>query len=143
MPIAWQIRFTDGRTGYQILDDARVTLGIYDGNGTPITVPGSYSVTNANVSMPSWGSGFTDPPAPPAPVPQSVTPYQARVALLGAGLLDAVNAAVEQAGGATKIAWEYATGIERGSPFIAAMQGGLGLSSAQVDALFIAAAQVI
>ena len=76
------------------------------------------------------------------PVPASVTPYQARCALLNAGLLDGVNAAVTAAGGSMALAWEYATMIERSSSFIAAMQGGLGLSDAQVDALFVAAAAI-
>ena len=75
-------------------------------------------------------------------VPQRVTPYQARVALLQAGLLPQVEAMVTQAGGAVLIAWEYATVIERGSPFIAQLVGGLGLTDEQVDALFVAAAGV-
>jgi len=76
------------------------------------------------------------------PIPQSVTPYQARAALLAAGLLDSVNAAVTKAGGQTQLAWEYATTVERSSTFIAAVQPTLGLSDAQVDALFVAATNV-
>lgn len=77
-----------------------------------------------------------------APVPASITPRQARLALLAAGLLDDVETAVSGADKATQIAWEFATSIERGNPVIAAMAGALSLSDAQVDDLFRAAALI-
>ena len=83
-------------------------------------------------------------PGPVAVVPKSVTPYQARMALLGAGLLATVEALMEDPGTdqAAKIAWEYATTIERDSPFIAALGPALGLTDEQIDVLFIAAAAI-
>lgn len=72
--------------------------------------------------------------------PVSVTPRQARLALMGAGILDQVQAAVDQAGGSTKITWEYASEISRTDPLITAIGGALGLTAAQIDALFINAA---
>ena len=75
-------------------------------------------------------------------VSQSVTRYQALAALYNAGLLDQVKAAVAAAGGLTQIAWDNATTFERSSAFISAMQGALGLTAAQVDGLFVAAAQI-
>lgn len=75
-------------------------------------------------------------------VPQTVPAYQARAALLSAGLLDAVEAAVAGADRQVQIAWEYATTVRRQSPFISAMQGALGLDDAAIDALFVAAAAV-
>jgi hypothetical protein len=68
-----------------------------------------------------------------------VTPRQARLALNAAGLLDAVNAAVNAAGGATLITWEYATQIERNDPLISQIGSSLGLTDAQIDDLFIEA----
>lgn len=79
---------------------------------------------------------------PPPFLPEFVSPYQARVALLNAGLLDSVNAAVAAAPDSVKLAWEYATVVERNSPMIAALAGILGLTAEQVDQLFIAAGQV-
>lgn len=77
-------------------------------------------------------------------VPSQVSPYQARVALKRAGLLGNVKALM--ANPATdkeaQIAWEYATVIQRDSPFIAALSGALGLTSAQIDDLFRAAVKV-
>ena len=75
-------------------------------------------------------------------VPFTVTPFQAKAALLGAGLLDAVKAAVLAAPPIVQLAWSDATAFTRDSPTIAALSAQLGLSSAQVDALFVAAAAI-
>lgn len=75
-----------------------------------------------------------------APVPPSVTMRQTRLALLGAGLLDAVTAAITAAGPAAKIEWEYAGDVQRSAGLVPAMAAALGMSDAQLDALFIAAA---
>lgn len=75
-----------------------------------------------------------------ADIPQTVTPRQARLALLHAGLLDQVEAAVTSAGGVTKITWDYATQINRTDPLIAAISAGLNLTADVVDALFTHAA---
>lgn len=74
-------------------------------------------------------------------VPETVTPRQARIALLSAGLLDKAQAAVDAAGGATKITWEYATEFSRVEPLIDAIGQQLGLSDEQIDALFVYASK--
>lgn len=81
---------------------------------------------------------------PPAPfVPEEVSPYQARVALLQAGLLSQVDTIVNASGNdALKIAWEYANAFYRHSAFISSLAPALGLTEEQVDQLFIAASQV-
>jgi len=76
---------------------------------------------------------------PPAPVTQ-VTMRQARLALLAAGLLDAVEAAVAQADRAVQIEWEYATVVERTSPLVEAIGSGLGMDAEAIDNLFADAA---
>lgn len=83
-------------------------------------------------------------PGPVVLVPVSVTPYQARIALLNAGLLASVETVMADPGTdqAAGIAWEYATAIERDSPFIAALAPALGLTEEQIDGLFIAAAAI-
>lgn len=53
------------------------------------------------------------------PVPAFVSARQARLALLAAGLLDQVEAAVQSVGGATKISWEYADVITRNDQMVA------------------------
>lgn len=82
------------------------------------------------------------PPATPVVVPQVVTPRQARIALLNAGLLDAVDAAVTASPRSVQIDWEYAIEIRRDNPVIAAMAAQLNLSPAEIDGLFIAAGSV-
>lgn len=78
----------------------------------------------------------------PDPVPQSVTRFQARAALFGAGLLDEADAAAKAAGGIALLAWQDAQVFDRNSPTINALAKGLGLTDAQVDALFITAAGI-
>jgi len=78
-----------------------------------------------------------DPYIPPPPVvPNVITMRQARLALLQAGLLNSVNAAMEQANQAAQIEWEYATQVIRTDPLVQAMQAGLGMTDADTDALF-------
>lgn len=72
-----------------------------------------------------------------APVPDTVTMAQCRLALLEAGLLEAVDAAVAASKDQRlKILWEYATDVRRMSPELNALGDGLGLSEADKDNLF-------
>lgn len=75
---------------------------------------------------------------PPEPVPQSVSAYQARMALLNAGKLAEVYALVAQLGPTSEayIAWEYGTGVERNSPLMLALAAQLGYSDEFLDDLF-------
>lgn len=74
-----------------------------------------------------------------ASVPESVTMRQARLALLAAGALASVDAAVAAAGDAAKIEWEFAQEVRRDWPLVNQLTAALGWTSEQVDALFIAA----
>lgn len=74
------------------------------------------------------------------PVPAVVSAAQARLALLNAGLLDTVKAAVDQADEATQIWFEYATEWRRDNAVLTALVAQLGLSSGEIDDLFKAAA---
>jgi hypothetical protein len=81
------------------------------------------------------------PPVPPPVIPQSVTMRQARLALLGAGLLDDVDAAIAAIPDATQrraaeIEWEYAQTVDRTSAFTLQLAGGLGITPEQMDQLF-------
>lgn len=78
------------------------------------------------------------------PVPQEVTMRQARLALLEANLLNAVDAAVngmsEPARSAAIIEWEYSSTVKRDSHLITELMPVLNLTEEQVDDLFRAAA---
>lgn len=71
-----------------------------------------------------------------------VSRFQARAALFAAGKLAAVEAVVAATGGLAAIAWADASEFRRNSPTIAALAAGAGLTDADLDALFIAAAQI-
>lgn len=80
-------------------------------------------------------------PAAPAPeVPASVTKRQARLALLGAGLLDTVEALVAQQPAAVRITWADATEWRRDDAILQQLATALELDGAAIDALFITAA---
>ena len=102
-------------------------------------LPNLIEATTGGIGWTWDGETFTAPPAPPTPIPQSVTMRQARLALLGAGLLDTVETAIAGAGPAAKIEWDYATEVQRSAGLVPAMATALGLTDAQIDALFVTA----
>ena len=79
-----------------------------------------------------------------AAVPQVVTMRQARLALLGAGLLPGVTAAINALSSpqkeAAQIEWEYSQTVERNRGFVLLLGAALGLTALQLDNLFTAAA---
>lgn len=99
----------------------------------------------------SWCVQYAERPAqPPAPepnasaVPQVVSAFQAKAALMQAGLYDAINAALTapDAPPLARLAWETAQEFERNSPTVAGIGAQFGLTEAQIDALFVAASQI-
>lgn len=81
--------------------------------------------------------------APPPVIPNIVSMRRARLALLGAGLLDSVNTAVASMAGvegeAARIEWEYATEVDRNSALVGGLAQMLALTPAQLDSLFTTA----
>lgn len=80
------------------------------------------------------------------PVPAAVTMRQARLALLGAGLLDDVDAAINSLPSpqkeAARIEWEYAAEVRRNSGLVPGLGEALGLDAAGLDALFVEASKL-
>lgn len=83
---------------------------------------------------------------PPEIVPQSVTMRQARLALLQAGKLQAVNNAIAAMQGtqgeAARIEWDYSNEVKRSQPLTLALAQAIGMTDAEIDALFIEAAKL-
>jgi hypothetical protein len=77
-------------------------------------------------------------------VPEQVTMRQARLALLAAGLLANVDAAINLLPSPMKeearIEWDYSSTVERHRSLVQALGGTMGLTEDQLDALFIQAA---
>lgn len=105
----------------------------------------------AGQAGPGWtwdGAAF----APPAPDPEAAleaeraamraSRFQVRAALLAAGLLAQVEAAVAAADPFAQLAWAEAVTFSRNSPTLNALAAQLGLPPAQVDELFRAAMQI-
>lgn len=99
-------------------------------------------LTEHETLLSEWVASYVPPPPEPVQVPQVITIRQAKLALLAAGLLDDVDAAVATADRATQIEWEYATEVHRSWPTISAVATVAGLTSEQVDNLFIAASNL-
>lgn len=97
-----------------------------------------------------WSSGgwrvLPEYPQPVLVVPAEVTMRQARLALLSAGVLASAEAAINAMAGpegeAARIEWNYSSVMRRDKPFVNAIGGLLGLSSQQIDELFVAASNI-
>lgn len=80
---------------------------------------------------------------PPALVPQSVTRFQALAALDDAGLTPSIDAYMTSTATLrTRRAWQEAQTFERNSSTVLALASVLGLTSSQIDALFLAAKDI-
>lgn len=108
------------------------------------------AVTQPDGTIHVYMPGDELPPQPEAStapvVPQTVSMRQARLALLSAGELAGVDAAIaampEPNRSVAKIAWEYSTEVQRTDALVTGIAAGLGMSEQQIDDLFIAAAQL-
>jgi hypothetical protein len=75
-----------------------------------------------------------------------ITPRQARLALSSVGKLSAVADAIAVTPEPNKtmiaIEWEYATVVERTSPWVEALRPALGMTEQELDNLFVSAANL-
>lgn len=108
-----------------------------DGSQDEYIKQGLVRMTDAEVH-----AHLNPPPAPPS-VPGSITMRQARLCLHKHGMLAEVQLAIdalpEPDRTAAQIEWEYASVVER-QGFVLTIAQALGISSEQLDALFIEAA---
>jgi hypothetical protein len=113
-------------------------------------LPG-YNIVNvpaSNAPTPPWrfvnGELVTATSLPK--VPNSIPGWKAKAVLEMAGLLQSAQAAVASLQGdegiAAKHAWESATSFDRYGPTVTAVAAALGLSDAQLDAMFIQAESI-
>jgi hypothetical protein len=119
------------------------TIGVYPVTDEP--VPEGHIVTGSSLH---WDGQtvtrvFTTEPAPEPPVPEIVSRFQARAALMIAGKLADAEAAVAASGDPlTQLAWAEAVEWKRTSPALNALAGAIGMTQADVDELFRTAASI-
>ncbi len=110
-------------------------------------LPGAIDGAGADVGDTWNGSAFVKP-SPVQTVPAEVTMAQAVIALSRAGISEtAVDAVIDampagQAQTEARAWWRRSNAVQRHHPTVVTLAAALGLSDAQLDALFIAAAQV-
>lgn len=109
-------------------DLVKVTMSVYD------------CITGEVTYVDVWDE---PPPAAATVVPVSISRFQARAALMVAGLLESVETAISQSDAMTKLAWAEAVEWRRDSPTISSIGSALGLSEEDIDNLFINAAGII
>lgn len=77
-------------------------------------------------------------------IPQTLTMRQARLALLDAGKLSSVDAAIDNLPSPQKeraqIEWEFSNEVQRTNGVVSAIGPLIGLSETDIDALFVAGA---
>ncbi len=126
---------------YKLSKDINSILRIEDKATIPV------SMENADYkAYAKWCSlGNIPEPAdePVIAIPQIISRFQAKAVLLQMELLDDVEALMTSASPIVKLAWENAVEFNRQSPSLLAMASALGLSSEQLDALFIEASKVV
>lgn len=131
-------------TTYAIITDGIVTNIIVADPAVAASM-GALPAQGAGIGWTYANGVFTAPPAPAPVVPTSVTRRQARQALLLAGLLDSVDPAIAAIPDTTQrklaqIEWQDSQDFERHRPLLVSLASALGLTSAQLDQLFITAA---
>ena len=130
-------------------ESVRPARAVASGYGTPDDEAAIRALEEEAVALRAELRAYLPPyPAPTAPpaviVPQRITARQAQLALLEAGLLDDVEVTIEalpaNVRAQVRIEWGRATHVERGSTVTQMVATALGLTAAQVDDLFVAAA---
>lgn len=130
-------------TRYKIMLGANERLDIAE--GLPFSIDGVHYPRNwLSKGLPV--SGFTveaydaTPPAVTPSAPNRVTKLQLVRALRVSGQWGTIKAALMQADVVTKEDWEYAGVINRTDPVALTFAAALGLTDAEIDALFVAGA---
>ena len=87
-------------------------------------------------------SAHLNPPRPVI-VPGVVSRFQARAALYKANMLESAELAVSNSDPLTKLAWADAQEFRRDSPILQSIAQALGLTSDDLDALFVSASEIV
>jgi len=133
-----------------------ITYKRADGTFVAVVNGNPYHVISSDPLFAEAQIAGANAPMEPQPVPPTpaealaderagmiVSRFQAKAALMQAGLLPSVDVAIAAADGLTQLAWAEVTELRRNSPMIAALATALGLTDTAVDDLFRAAKQIV
>lgn len=113
----------------------KVCLGAFDEDLAPENATATEAVPASGRQIWDEGAGAWKWAAGDLSLPP-LTARQIRLALIGAGLLTAAEAAIANASPADQVEWQYASEYRRDHPLIATMAGALSLTDGQVDAMW-------
>lgn len=131
---------------YAILGGDMVTNVIVADPEFAVSIGAVECPDNVGIKWKFDGTTWTEPDPIKPPVPEVVTMRQARLALLQAGKLNDVDAAINALASPQKeeaqISWEYSTEVRRDSDLVKQLAPGLGLDDVALDALFTQASKL-
>ncbi len=128
-------------TTYCILGAGGLVATVFANSQLPTTQTGytEIAVDDGQVGQVWNGTAFV---AGPTPIPQSVSAAQMMMALSQQTYYGAVTAYIATLPPQDQLAFARVENFDINDPMIAALSGNVPLTSAQLDALFIAASQV-
>lgn len=141
------ILYLIGNNGYyqgtmEYPDDPNNQYGIPYGTtvkSPPTLELGQYAVWGGT----DWYATYNPPPAERPVVPESITKYQAKMILLQYGLYEQVEEFVKNStDNALKISWYDAVNFHRNNSFVDSIAAQFGLTSDQIDEMFILAEKI-
>lgn len=133
------VRDSDG----EVVQQWGGTWGIYVSAPNPMRLPNGDDVHAPAIGQSYAGYTLMELYADePLPRVAHVTPRQAKLALLAAGLLDSVESIVIQQDRATQISWNEAIEFRRSDTLINNLGKQLGLTDEQIDNLFLEASKL-
>lgn len=140
------VRITSVRAGEIVFDRVADLDGTTLSTAHGVPISGYDPETDDLPSLETVVAAIANPPAVPAPVPQSVTRRQLKEQLIRMDRIHEVEATVSAIPGVDgRIArnwWAEAVEFRRDHPLVDQLGAALGLSPAEIDAAFVAAAQL-
>jgi hypothetical protein len=91
----------------------------------------------------AYNASLPNAEPPPPRIPRAVTRFQAKAALMAAGMLDKIDAAAATSDDPIfRLAWSEAGMFDRDSPMVKTIAAAFGMSEQELDQLFLEASKI-